>query len=96
MVRRTVARLDEIGEGVSHVAAKATIQVAREMVQAYPERKGDALMRTVSRQLQERRVIMPPRLAHEILVAYTGVVVDMDVAEVVESPPAPPVRRIDD
>lgn len=85
LVRSTCARLEEIGEVVSPLAAKAVIQVGRDSVQRWPERQGDALMHTVSDQLRHQRLIVVPRLVREILVAYTSAVVELDVAEVVES-----------
>ena len=93
LVRSTCQRLEDIGEPVSPLAAKAVIQVGRECVQAYPERQGDALMISVSDNLRQRRLLVVPRLVREILIAYTSAVVELDVAEVVESPEAPPVRQ---
>ncbi len=94
LVHGTCQRLDEIGEAVSPLAAKAVIQVGREAVQESPELQGDALMLRVSDELQKRRVLISPRLVREILVAYTSAVVQLDVAEIVESSAPPPVRQM--
>ena len=84
VVHETCAHLEEEGIIVSPVAAKATIQLARLVVQEPVERDSDALVETIVERLRARRVIMPPNTALAVLAAYAQVIVVLDVLEINE------------
>ena len=84
LVRETCAHLEEEGLSVSPVAAKATIQLARFIVQEPIERDTDALVETIVERLRARRVLIPANMALAVLTAYAHVIVVLDVLEINE------------
>jgi hypothetical protein len=84
LVHETCAVLKEEGISVSPVAAKATIQIARFVVQEPVERDTDGLIRAVSDRLKARCVLLPLDLVREVLATYAQVIVVLDVLEINE------------
>ena len=84
VVQETVSVLREEGFDVSLMAAKATIQIARFVVQKPVERDTEALIATVNDRLQAQCVIMPCEVVREILATYAQVIVVLDVLEINE------------
>ena len=76
--------LDEEGVEVSLMAAKATIQLARYVVQEPVERETEALTRVVSERLQARSVVLPVAVVKDILEMYAKVIFALDVLEINE------------
>ena len=84
LVRETCSHLEEEGLHVSPVAAKATIQLARLVVQEPVERDSDTLVEIIVERLRARRVVIPPTTALANLTAYAHVIVVLDVLEINE------------
>mgnify|MGYP001359994237 CR=1 FL=1 len=84
VVQETVAVLKEEGFEVSLMAAKATIQIARFVVQEPVERDTEALLAAVNERLRARCVLLPTELVREVLATYTQVIVVLDVLEINE------------
>ena len=84
LVRETCAHLEEDDLFVSPVAAKATIQLARLVVQEPVDRDTGQLVETIVKRLRARRVIIPPNTALAVLTAYAHVIVVLDVLEINE------------
>ena len=84
LVRETCAHLSEEGLEVSPVAAKATIQLARFVVQEPIERDTEALVETIVGRLRARCVVMPANMVLAVLTTYARVIVLLDVLEINE------------
>ena len=84
VVQETVTVLKEEGFDVSLMAAKATIQIARFVVQEPVERDTDALIATVQDRLRARCVVLPADIVREVLATYAQVIVVLDVLEINE------------
>ena len=84
LVQETVTVLKEEGIEVSLVAAKATIQIARFVIQEPVERDTNGLVLAVQERLRARRVLIPAEIVREVLATYAQVIVVLDVLEVNE------------
>ena len=84
LVQETVTVLKEVGFDVSLIAAKATIQIARFVVQEPVERDAAALVSAVQDRLRARCVLMTSELVREVLTTYAQVIVVLDVLEINE------------
>lgn len=84
LIHEACATLTESGCDVSLVAAKATVQIARFVVQEPVERDQDELCIEISRRLRSRKVIMPASRVRQVLTAYAQVIVMLDVLEINE------------
>ena len=76
--------LKEDGVEVSLIAAKATIQLARFVIQEPVERDTEALARVIAERLQARSVILPAGVVREVLEMYAKVIVALDILEINE------------
>jgi hypothetical protein len=76
--------MQEEGVTVSPYAAKATIQLARFVVQEPVERDSDELVETVVDRLRARCVVLPANTVLAILTTYAQVIVVLDVLEINE------------
>ena len=84
LVQETRTLLAEDGIDLSLVAVKATIQMARLVVQEPVEREADELVAIVSSRLRDRSVIMPPGRVQSVLTTYAQVIVVLDILEINE------------
>lgn len=84
LVREAVARLEEEGEPLSAVAVKATVQLARVLVQGPEPPQGEALFAVVSERLRALRVLMPPREVRRVLLCWLALMRELEVREIVE------------
>ena len=85
LVFETVSELDTWGVAMSPVAAKATIQVARALMQGpAAQLEGAELFRLVQQALRARHVILTVRQVELVLVAYTKMVVAHEITDVNE------------
>ena len=84
VVHETCAMLAEEGVDVSPVAAKATIQLARYVVQEPVERDTAAITRVVAERLRARRVVLPVEAVREVLEMYAKVIVALEILEINE------------
>lgn len=84
LVQETCTTLAEDGVDLSLVAVKATIQMARLVVQGPVEREADELVAIVSSRLQARRVIMSPDRVQAVLTTYAQVIIGLDILEINE------------
>jgi len=84
LVRETCSVLEEGGVVVSLVAAKATIQLARRVVQEPMERSEDELCSEISERLRSRRVLMPIESVQAVIQTYAQVIVSLEILEINE------------
>ena len=84
VVYETCAYMREDGLDVSPVAAKATIQLARIVVQEPVERDTEALTETIVNRLRTRCVVMSSEMVLAVLTTYARVIVVLDVLEINE------------
>jgi predicted ATPase len=84
LVRETCTVLEEDGVLISLVAAKATIQLARRIVQEPHERDQEELCSVISERLRARRVLMPLDSVRHVIQAYAQVIVSLDILEINE------------
>ena len=84
LVRETCTVLEEDGIVISLVAAKATIQLARRVVQEPVERDQEALCCTISDRLRSRRVLMPVSSVRHVIQVYARVIVSLEILEINE------------
>jgi len=84
LVHETCAHMEEEGVTVSPFAAKATIQLARIVVQEPVERDTNELVETLVDRLRVRCVVMPANTVLAILTTYAEVIVALDVLEINE------------
>jgi hypothetical protein len=84
LIHETCANMQEEGVTISPYAAKATIQMARFVVQEPVERDTPELVETVVERLRARCVVLPPNTVLAILTTYAHVIVVLDVLEINE------------
>lgn len=84
LVRETCGRLDRRGMTMTPRVVKATIQLARQLVEARPELQGPELVAEVVKQLRPRRVLLTPGCVQAALLVYALLVAELDVVEINE------------
>ncbi len=84
LVWETLSKLEERGHELNPVVVKAAVQVARMLVSGPAAPQGLALVQAVTEQLHHRRVILPVATVREILLAYLGVIADLEIQEINE------------
>ena len=84
LVQETVTVMKEEGFDVSLMAAKATIQIARYVVQEPVDRDTSELIEAVTDRLRAQCVLIPVDIVREILAPYAQVIVVLDVLEINE------------
>ena len=84
LVLETVGRAAEAGHDVGPVAAKATVQVARFVIELDGSLAGGGLIAEVQAQLRRRFVLLTRAQVEAVLVAYTRLVVELEIEEVNE------------
>jgi len=84
LVRETCTVLEEDGVFISLIAAKATIQLARRVVQEPQERGQEELCSAISERLRSRLVLMPVASVRDVIQAYARVIVSLDILEINE------------
>ncbi len=84
LVHETCANMAEDGLTVSPYAAKATIQIARFVVQEPVERDTGALVDTIVDRLRARCVLLSHNMVIAVLTTYAHVIVVLDVLEINE------------
>jgi hypothetical protein len=84
LVLDTCQRLEDSGEVVSPLAAKAAIQLARHLVVMDEELVGEDLLAAVSFRLRRQRVLLTPTAVGRVLGAYARLVVELDITETCE------------
>jgi hypothetical protein len=84
LVQETCSTLEDEGLTVSLIAAKATIQIARSVVQGPVDRTQEQLSAVIADRLRARRVIMPVEHVSQILEAYAQVIVSLEILEINE------------
>ena len=85
LVFETCGELESLGVDLSPVSAKATIQVARQLMQGPAAKVESAeLFRLVVAGLRKRHVLMTVRQVELVLVAYTKMVLAHEITDVTE------------
>jgi hypothetical protein len=84
LILETCADMQEEGITISPYAAKATIQIARFVVQEPIERDTSELVETIVERLRTRCVVLPANTVLAILTTYAHVIVVLDVLEINE------------
>jgi len=75
---------DALGENVSPLVAKCTIQLARHALARQERPEVGALAAEVCRLLRPEHIVVTPLVVHGILLAYANEVAALDVAQVSE------------
>ena len=81
LVRETCGDLETEGWDVSPYAVKATIQMARLVVQEPIERDTDELVSVVVNKLRIQRVLMQKDLVRAVLTAYAHIIAVLGILE---------------
>lgn len=84
LIRETCTVLEEDGIVISLVAAKATIQIVRRVVQEPLDRDQGELCLVVQERLRSRRVLMPLSSVRDVIETYARVIVSLEILEINE------------
>ncbi|MAY80029.1 MAG: hypothetical protein CL930_04505 [Deltaproteobacteria bacterium] len=84
LVLETCKELEAEGESVSPHAVKATIQIARMVVQEPIERETDQLIALVASRLRTQKVLVGEDLVRLVLTTYARIIAVLDILEINE------------